>query len=83
MEFDALCCYVKDKVTKDILVQGRLTNGLYQLDVSPKSTLPPHCTLTTALAIPTSIVDISNNVYTMPVVAAAADVPYSTSACSS
>ena len=28
VEFDASCCYVKDKVTKDILVQGRLTNGI-------------------------------------------------------
>ena len=29
VEFDAFCFYVKDKVTKQILVQGHLHNGLY------------------------------------------------------
>ena len=33
VEFDAFCYYVKDKVTKRILVQGHLHNGLYQLDI--------------------------------------------------
>ena len=29
VEFDAFCFYVKDKVTKQILVQGHLHKGLY------------------------------------------------------
>ena len=30
IEFDAFCCYVKEKVTKQILVQGHLHNGIHQ-----------------------------------------------------
>ena len=41
VEFDASCCYVKDKQTKTILVQGKLNNGLYQLDVPTSVTMQP------------------------------------------
>ena len=33
VEFDASQCVVKDKLMKEILVQGYLHNGLYQLDI--------------------------------------------------
>ena len=39
VQFDAFHYYVKDKVTKKVLVQGHLCNGLYQLDV-PSSNFP-------------------------------------------
>ena len=32
IEFDSSHCYVKDKLTKEVLVQGQLTDGLYQLN---------------------------------------------------
>ena len=44
VEFDASCCYVKDKQTKTILVQGKLNNGLYQLDVPTSVTMQPAAT---------------------------------------
>lgn len=33
MEFKSQCCYIKDKATKTILMQGFFKNGLYQLEV--------------------------------------------------
>ena len=34
LEFDSHCCFVKDKKSKEILLQGSLKEGLYQLDIS-------------------------------------------------
>ena len=34
VEFYADCCYVKDKISRKVLLQGILRNGLYQLNVS-------------------------------------------------
>ncbi|PNY01489.1 copia-like polyprotein, partial [Trifolium pratense] len=42
VEFDANCCSVKDKLTGQTLLKGRLKDGLYQLsDVSPQSNKDP------------------------------------------
>ncbi|KAL6333419.1 hypothetical protein AAG906_028604 [Vitis piasezkii] len=37
LEFDSHCCFVKDKKFKEILLQGSLKKGLYQLDISKVS----------------------------------------------
>ena len=34
VEFDSHCCFVKDKKSKEILLQGILKEGLYQLDIA-------------------------------------------------
>ena len=34
LEFDSHCSFVKDKKSKEILLQGSLKKGLYQLDIS-------------------------------------------------
>ena len=34
LEFDSHGCFVKDKKSKEILLQGSLKEGLYQLDIS-------------------------------------------------
>ena len=36
VEFDASCCYVKDKHTKTILVQEKLNTGLYHWTCPPQ-----------------------------------------------
>ena len=33
VEFNANCCYVKDNQSKEVLLQGTLKNGLYQLNL--------------------------------------------------
>ena len=37
LEFDSHCCFVKDKKSRKILLQGSLKEGLYQLDISKVS----------------------------------------------
>ena len=37
LEFDSHCCFVKDKKSREILLQGSLKEGLYQLDISKVS----------------------------------------------
>lgn len=37
LEFDSHCCFVKDKKSREILLQGNLKEGLYQLDISKVS----------------------------------------------
>lgn len=34
VEFHSNCCLIKDKTTKDVLFQGGLKDGLYQLRIS-------------------------------------------------
>ena len=37
LEFDSHGCFVKDKKSREILLQGNLKEGLYQLDISKVS----------------------------------------------
>ena len=37
LEFDSHCCFVKDKKSREILLQGNPKEGLYQLDISKVS----------------------------------------------
>ena len=41
LEFDSTCCYIKDKQSKKVLLQGALKNGLYQLHL-PQNDIGPH-----------------------------------------
>ena len=43
LEFGALSCVIKDKVTKLPLLRGSLTNGLYKLDLLTSSSLNSSC----------------------------------------
>ena len=40
MEFDSTRCYIKDKQSQKILLQGVLKDGLYQLHMSPPLSTP-------------------------------------------
>ena len=35
VEFDSTCCYIKDKKSRKIMLQGVLKDGSYQLHLSP------------------------------------------------
>uniref|UniRef100_A0A803PI22 HAT C-terminal dimerisation domain-containing protein n=1 Tax=Cannabis sativa TaxID=3483 RepID=A0A803PI22_CANSA len=34
LEFNVVCCLIKDKITKQVLLKGHLSEGLYKLEVS-------------------------------------------------
>ena len=37
LEFDSVCCLIKDKRTKQVLLKGSLIDGLYHLSIRPSS----------------------------------------------
>ena len=61
LKFNSSCCLVKDQMTKQVLLQGTLHNGLYQLCVLPSRSSQSHSVHADQLHPVSSSTKLTNN----------------------